>query len=163
MLTLGLIPMDDFLGALNAGALVTHTLKESAGMSMITTIAQYFALFAIITSFLGVALSFVDFLSDGCKIKKEGSGTLIICLMTFVPPLLFAIAYPHVFETALQYAGGFGAVILFGVLPSLMVWRGRDKHPMHKPLVPGGKATLIAVMAFAWLIFGVQLYQAFYR
>lgn len=161
-LTLGMIPPEAFKGAIDAGSLVTHTLKQSVGSSWISDVAQYFALFAIVTSFLGVSLSFVDFLADGCKIKKDSRGKCIVCLMTFVPPLLFAIVYPNVFEMALQYAGGFGAVILFGVLPALMVWTGRDKHLANKRLVPGGRATLTAVIAFALGVFGVQLYNALY-
>ncbi len=159
-LTLGMIPADAFREAIDAGSLVTHTLKQSAGGSWVATIAQYFALFAIVTSFLGVSLSFVDFLADGFNIKKNPKGKLTVCVMTFLPPLLFAIVYPNVFEMALQYAGGFGAVILFGVLPALMVWNGRKKHPNDAQMVPGGKTTLMGVIIVALAVFSIQLYNA---
>lgn len=160
-LILGIVPLDGpggFREALGKGEMATEALRSVVGSSWVLTIAESFAFFAIITSFLGVALSFVDFLADGMKIKKTVNGKAILCLMALFPPFVCAIAYPTIFLSALNYAGGFGAVILFGLLPALMVWQGRYKKKIEMPhLVPGGKPVLCLVMLFAIVVMGLQI------
>jgi tyrosine-specific transport protein len=153
-LILGLVPADYFKNALDEGAIATQALKEVIGASWILDVAQIFAFFAIVTSFLSVALSFVDFLADGLNIKKTTLGKGILVSLVIGPSSLCALFYPTVFLTALNYAGGFGAVILFGILPALMVWIGRYRLKIPStPLVPGGKVVLASVIAFAiWII-----------
>lgn len=160
-LILGLIPVDGaggFREALDKGEMATQTLKIISGIPLVVTIAQYFAFFAIITSFIGVALSFVDFLADGLRIKKSPSGKVLLCSLVLIPPLIFAAFYPQVFLMALNYAGGIGAVILFGILPAAMVWAGRYHHQLSdKPFVPGGKTLLVLVVLFSCAIVALQL------
>ncbi len=162
-LILGLVPLegkDGFLQALNNGDMATHALRQAVGYSWIGELAQYFAFFAIVTSFLGVALSFVDFLADGLSIKKTAQGRLLLCLLALVPPFVFAIVYPKVFLVALNYAGGFGAVILFGIMPALMVWSGRYRQKLEmQQQVPGGKIALIAIIVFSLAVFAIQLWN----
>ena len=57
-----------------------------------------------------------------------------------LPPFFISLTYPGVFLTALDYAGGFGAALLFGVLPPLMLWSARygDKRTSER-CFPGGK------------------------
>jgi len=149
---LGLIPVGEhetFQAVLDSGEMATNALKKAVGSSWIVDIAHYFAFFAIITSCLGVALSFVDFLADGLNIKKTCSGKCLLLLLVFFPPWFFACLFPYVFLTALNYAGGFGAVILFGLLPASMVWSGRYLSRIAQPhafTVPGGKTALVAVI-----------------
>lgn len=151
---LGIVPLQDFKEALDQGEIATEALKNAVGASWIVDVAQAFAFFAIVTSFLSVALSFVDFLADGLNIKKTPRGKVILALLVLGPPFFCALLYPTIFLVALNTAGGFGAVILFGILPALMVWKGRYTQQLGKPeLVPGGKPLLILVMAFAvWVI-----------
>ncbi len=153
-LILGIVPLQDFKRALDQGEIATEALKNAVGASWILDVAQAFAFFAIVTSFLSVALSFVDFLSDGLRIKKTPKGKMILALLVLGPPFVCALIYPTIFLIALNTAGGFGAVILFGILPALMVWKGRYTQQLNFPqLVPGGKPMLLAVMAFAaWVI-----------
>lgn len=150
-LILGLVPLADFKGALDQGELATHALKTAVGVSWILDVAQAFAFFAIVTSFLSVALSFVDFLADGLNVKKTGKGKILLISLVLVPPFVCSLLYPAVFLMALNYAGGFGAMMLFGILPALMAWKGRYQNPdpTRIQLVPGGKPVLILIMAFA--------------
>lgn len=152
-LILGIVPFEGkggFKEALDEGQMATEALRSTIGSSWVLTFAESFAFFAIITSFLGVALSFVDFLADGFKIKKTIRGKAVLCLMAILPPFVSAIAFPSIFLVALNYAGGFGAVILFGILPALMVWKGRYEKKIDMPhLVPGGKVVLSLVILFA--------------
>lgn len=154
---LGIVPLQDFQIALDQGEIATEALKNAVGSSWIVDVAQFFAFFAIVTSFLSVALSFLDFLADGLNIKKTPQGKVVLSLLVLVPPFICALIYPTIFLVALNTAGGFGAVILFGILPALMVWKGRYTQKLDKPqLVPGGKPLLILVMTFAAWVIGLQ-------
>lgn len=162
-LILGMIPREHFQDALVQGDIVTQTLKEVVEQSWILDVAEFFAFFAIVTSFLGVALSFVDFLADGFRIRKDRQGNLLLCSLVLVPPLIFALFYPRIFVVALKYAGGFGAVILFGVLPALMVWSGRYRKKLWtEATLPGGRLLLSGVIVFGLAIFMLQLVNALY-
>lgn len=160
-LILGLVPVEGANGlkeALSQGQMATHVLQDVTGNRWIATVAQAFAFFAIATSFISVSLSFVDFLADGLNIEKTPKGKLLLCFLVLVPPLFFAIVYPQIFLSALSYAGGVGAVVLFGLLPVAMAWQGRYRKNMGgKRLVPGGKFTLIVIVAFSVIVMGIQM------
>ena len=160
---LGIIPVqgrEGLLKALDQGEVATEALRSVVGKSWINTIAQAFALFAIITSFLAQSLSLVDFLSDGLKVSKIGFGRLTLIFFTLVPPFAFAFMYPGVFITALNMAGGFAAVILFGVMPVLMVWQLRyRRHVQTTPMFPWGRNSLVVVICVAVAIFSLELAQ----
>ena len=108
-LILGIVPQDGANG-LNAamvnGQNAVQPLKTILNISSVYSVGQYFAFFALVTSFLGVSLGLLDFLADGLKVKKTETGKLALCLLIFIPPLLFAFTHPHIFLIALDYAGG---------------------------------------------------------
>lgn len=162
---LGIIPMEGkegLLCAFDKGDVATSALRAIVGKSWINTVAQTFALFAIITSFLAQTLSLVDFLSDGLKIPKIKLGRLFLIFLTLAPPFIFAFIYPNIFINALNFAGGFSTVILFGVIPALMVWvlRYQRKEKM-KPLFPLGKTALIFIILIAFGIFFSEIAREF--
>jgi tyrosine-specific transport protein len=160
-LILGLVPIEGnggFREALNQGDMATRALYSAVGSSWIVEIAQYFAFFAIVTSFLAVALSFVDFLADGLNIKKKGLNKFGLCLLSLAPPFIFSLIYPRIFLNALNYAGAFGAVILFGILPAAMAWSIRYiKKEKCEPLLPGGKGTLMLIILISTIIIFLQI------
>ena len=161
-LILGMVPLageGGFLEALEQGDMATRALKHAVGSSWIVSFAEYFAFFAIVTSFLSVALSFVDFLADGLQVKKDAKGKAFLCLLSLAPPFVFSTFYPHVFLSALSYAGGFGAVVLFGIFPALMVWVGRQFPGRERfaRFVPGGEIALMGVILFSCAVFILEL------
>lgn len=158
-LILGIVPVAAFQRSLDEGHMATQALREVVGSLWVATVADFFAFFAIVTSLLSVALSFVDFLGDGLKISRErSSGRALLCLLTLAPPFVIALAFPRIFLVALNYAGAFGAVILFGIIPALMVWVGRyHRQYGNEPIVKGGKGTLILVILFAIAVAVLQL------
>jgi tyrosine-specific transport protein len=164
-LLLGMIPLhgdQGFHEALSQGNLTTKVLKANIGGSFVVDLAQYFAFFAIVTSFLGVALSFVDFLSDGLHIKKTTKGKIFLSFLALAPPFIFSLIYPKIFLLALNYAGSFGAVILFGILPALMVWSGRYfKKIDNIRIVPGGRLMLTLVLVISVAVIILQVIQEF--
>lgn len=150
---IGMLAESDLRSAIEEGTMVTSLLRKAVGYSLVVDLIHLFALFALVTSFLAVSLSFVDFLADGLKTAKSVNVMLVL-----VPPCIFSYLYPYIFLTALNYAGAFGAVILFGIIPVLMVWKGRyvEGRTSH-PLLGGGKVTLSMVALFAAFVFCMQL------
>lgn len=162
ILVLGIIPLEG-----PHGLITTFKLDQEGAQALaavlkspwITLFAEGLAFFAILTSFLAQALSLVHFLADGLKVSSEKKREpLGLCLLVLVPPLILSLIWPKLFFKALNFAGGFCAVVLFGILPALMVWIGRyRKKKSSSYTVPGGKALLIFVFAFACFTFLFQL------
>jgi len=73
-------------------------------------------------------LSLFDFLADGLPAQLHAlrfkGGDLLVAALTFIPPMIFALYFPHVFVSALAYGGIFVAVLLV-MLPAIMAWSGR--------------------------------------
>ncbi len=129
-LVLGSVPLPQLVESWQQGLPATAALSKIATSKWVTVGARFFSFFAIVTSFLGVALSLSDFLTDGLKIKKGWDGRLLATGLTFVPPLVFIFTYQKSFYMALEYAGVFVAILL-GVLPSLMVLKLKG-HPFYR-------------------------------
>jgi len=97
------------------------------------------------TSFLGVSLGLFDFLADGFKRPNTRFGRFQTSCLTFIPPLIFAIFYPHGFLMALIYAASFIAVLCM-ILPALMVYRLRKSTELKSPYRAIGGNALFAVL-----------------
>ena len=153
-LILGIVPVEGTNGlaeALARGEPATQFLKEHVAGRWISNIAEYFAFFAIITSFLGIALGLFDFLADGLKIKKAGIGKLTLGLLIVIPTIICATQFERVFLVALEISGGFGDSILNGLMPVLMVWIGRYHLKIGEGApfrLPGGKILLTCIFIF---------------
>lgn len=157
LIVFGIIPVHGPYGllmVLKAGDPASRLTKDLAIIStsnLVTISARFFVVFAIASSFLGIAFSLFDFLADGFKIKKTPSGKSLLLLLTFLPPFIFVLLYPRGFLIALSYAGIFVA-ILHGILPTLMVWIGREKGLMRRYEVIGGKVFLSIILLFSLLV-----------
>jgi tyrosine-specific transport protein len=149
---LGIVPKEGTEGlveALKNGNNAVYPLKNFIHSSSVYYLGQAFAFFALITSFLGVTLGLRDFLADGLNIHKDLKGKLLLALFIFAIPLVISMSYPHIFLTALDYAGGFGVALLLGLLPILMTWIGRYYQGQdNNQQLPGGKITLIVLGLF---------------
>ena len=151
-LVLGIVPVSgpySLIKALEVGEPITQFVREHVQSPWVSAFAEYFAFFALATSFLGMALGLFDFLSDGLKIRNEGTGKVVLSLLIIIPTFIFAAYFERIFLLALDTSGGFGDSILNGIMPVLMVWVGRyvlkfpDEHR-----TPGGKPLLFVVLAF---------------
>ncbi len=153
LLILGIVPLEGAGGlkeALAKGQNAVYPLKEFVQNPALLTIGQAFAFFVLTTSYIGIAIAFVDFLADGLKVPNKGWHKLGLCGIIFILPTLIALVDPTIFLHALNYAGGIGVALLLGALPIMMVWNGRYKlgHSLKHVQLPGGKAVLIAMGAF---------------
>ncbi len=153
----GLIHM---LHSKNSTSEFVMQLSNTLNNQFITYMARIFTSICLATSFLASGLSLSDFLADGLRTSKRGKSGIIVYLATFLPPLTVVLFYPGAFIGALSYAGIYCA-ILFILLPSLMVWRGRyRKNPLAKGFKVKGGRPLLLGLGIAGVLFisnGVQL------
>lgn len=158
---MGIVPVsgeNSLTAALEQGKPATQFLREHVEGIFVAQIAEFFAFFAIVTSFLGMALGLFDFLADGLGIPKRGWGNAFLGFLIVAPTLLFAVRFERIFLLALDSSGGFGDTILNGMIPVLMVWMGRYRLG-YKGVqqIPGGKPALAIVFAFFVLCLGVKI------
>lgn len=120
-----------------------------------------FANIAMTTSFLGVTLGLFDFLADGLRRPNTRSGRLQTALLTFIPPLIFALFFPRGFIMALGYAAIFVAVLEV-LLPALMVYKLRQDKLLNSPYrFFGGTQLLVMVFVAGVILIGLQLLGSF--
>ncbi|OGT07162.1 MAG: hypothetical protein A2103_03340 [Gammaproteobacteria bacterium GWF2_41_13] len=116
-----------------------------------------FADIAMTTSFFGVALGLFDFLADGFHRSNTRLGRFQSALLTFIPPLVFALFYPEGFIRALGYASFF-VIIITILLPVLIVYQLRKRAtPISLYRVGGGPWILIGLMILSVGFIGLQI------
>lgn len=143
-----------------SGIPISQALQTITGHPWVAMISAYFGFFALVTSFLGVSLSMIDFLADGLKVKSHGKNRLFLSLAVFLPPALIAAHNPGIFLEALGVAGGFGEAVLNGLFPIAMVWIGRYYMGLQSEWqLPGGRLTLSALLLFTLLIIGLEAFH----
>jgi tyrosine-specific transport protein len=163
-LILGIVPADGLIDAAKKGQTAVAPLKELLQSPLVFTIGRSFAFFTMTTSYIALSLAYLDFLADGLKVQKKGWKKAVLCLAVFIPPTLVAMTYPHIFISALSYAGGFSCAILFGLFPPLMAWVGRYiKKYERNPQIPGGKAFLAMLILFVLVELTVEITQEFMK
>ena len=157
-LIIGVVPTSVIEQTLKAGQPITETLQSITGIGWVKAMGRIFALFAIITSMLGVSFSVVDFLGDGLKMKRYGKDRFLLCLITFIPPFILTALDPSIFVLAIGVAGGFGEAFLNGILPALMVWVGRYKKNLKSNFsLFGGKITLSIILFIGFLVMALEV------
>jgi tyrosine-specific transport protein len=163
IVAIGILPLCGEGGILQSYSLdidAAGAIKNFLRKNLVGDFAQSLAFFAILTSFLAQGLSVSHFLSDGLKIQHKKRENLWMCVLALAPPLIFSLLNPQLFFDALNFAGGICAVLLFGVFPVLMVWKGRYVHNIQsKYCVRGGKTLLVVIFALALFIVFYQLSQ----
>lgn len=154
--TLGVVDQATLAQAGDVTALV-GTLSLVIHNSAISEVVSVFADLALITSFLGVSLGLFEFLGDSLNKNQSKGGRVGIALVTFIPPLCFALFYPQGFIMALGYAA-IALAILAILLPVTMVVRSRALNQDKQAFtVPGGKPALLLTLIAGVVIIAVQL------
>ncbi|GER55021.1 tyrosine-specific transport protein [Striga asiatica] len=127
-------------------------------------IVDVFSLLAIATSYIGFVLGLSDFLADLLKLPA-GQNRPLPYLLTLIPPLILSLLNPEIFFKALDFAGTYGVLVLFGVLPATMSWSDRYSERWEstkiRVLVPGGKLSLSLVIGGAGLVILSQILENF--
>lgn len=163
VLILGIVPIDHLVHAQASGHTAVMPLKQFLDNPIIFKIGNYFAFFVLTTSYIALALAFLDFLADGLKVKKVGMKKVALCLAIFAPPTVISLIYPGIFIKALEYAGGISCALLFGLLPPVMVWVGRyiKKYERENPQLFGGKVMLVVLMIFVFFELALEIMHQF--
>ena len=130
-------------------------IRDVVASPHVEVAVHLFADFALATSFLGVALGLFDYLADLFQRKNTPAGRIQSGVITFLPPLAFALFYPQGFVMALGYAGVALAVLAL-MLPSLLVMKSRKLHTQATWRVPGGSITLWLVLGCGVAIVAIQ-------
>ena len=122
---------------------------------------QAFSLLAIATSYIGFVLGLTDFLADALRLPT-GSKNAGVYALTVLPPTVFALWKPDVFISAVDTAGTFGVLVLFGIVPATMAWGERyteGRTLATSRLVPGGRAALLAIGGLASAVIARETLQ----
>lgn len=131
------------------------SMASIANNSAVATAVNLFADLALATSFLGVSLGLFDFFADAFK-KGDGKKDRIkTALITFIPPLGFALFYPQGFIMALGYAA-IALVVLAVFLPVAMVYKQRNQADKTGYTVRGGNIGLGLAALCGVLIISAQ-------
>ena len=133
-------------------AKLQQILAKTPG-SALPWLMNVFSNCAILTSFVGVAMSISDFLQDGLVLKEDMPfKSLLVAAITLGPPLCFALVIPEEspgFIIAQDYSGLF-LVLIFGVLTVLMAWQARYRSQLASAYrVPGGKSGLVLILCLS--------------
>lgn len=163
---LGIVPLNGEWGiyeSLAKGRQSSDSIVGIIGVNWVSYFAEALAFFALLSSFLAQTLALVHFLADALKMKGEKNESIPLCILALLPPLIFALIYPHLFIKALNFAGGICAVLLFGVLPSLLAWNNRYlQNNSSTYQLGGGRKLLIGVIIIAFCIVLIQLATMFH-
>ncbi|KJR24873.1 tyrosine transporter TyrP [Vibrio navarrensis] len=155
IVTLGVVKQDDLLANSALSGLIAQ-LAITVHQSQLGTLVGVFADLALLTSFLGVSLGLFEFLGDTLKKQQGNPNRVIAAVVTFTPPLGFALFYPQGFITALGYAA-IALTVLAIFLPVAMVNKVRKQSPQRAYRVVGGQVSLMLTGGVGVLIVAAQI------
>jgi tyrosine-specific transport protein len=141
-------------------------LRTGGAGEWLGVLVSVFSEFAIVTSFIGFVYGLLDLFKDIFVIAPGKVFTrLPLYSLVLFPPMTFGTLNPTIFFTALDYTGTFSISVLGGIIPALMTWKQRQEqknsNSIHQSLVPGGKLTLIAMIAVALFLIGGQIMSVY--
>ncbi|MCR9191946.1 MAG: hypothetical protein NXI01_04730 [Gammaproteobacteria bacterium] len=131
---------DNGTGVINAFAHVTQH-------HWIVLSGRLFAIFASLTSFLGVALALVHCLHDLTPIKTQRFRQTYLTILALLPPLIITLLYPKAFVSILSFAG-LEVALLLGLFPTLMIAKMRYKNLQQFLSQPTNLGLIITGMFF---------------
>ena len=153
VIVLGQIPRAEFGQIIanggNIGALVEAISKQQDQAGLLAVL-NTFANLAVISSFLGVGLGLFDFIADKFQFADDGQGRLKTSALTFAPPMIASLFYPHGFILAIGYAG-LCATVWGCLVPALAARASRRKFGNPQFRTPGGNAVIYLMLGYALL------------
>lgn len=124
----GLIPLNgpESLGeAKLLGQSLIEPLSYLLPGTPIEILGTWFGFFALITSFLGVTLSLLDFLFDALDWEDTTRTRFLVVLLVMVPPTIITIINPNMFLFLVGSVGALFCVVLFSLIPILVIVKGK--------------------------------------
>ena len=130
-----------------------HNLNAITNNPLLGGMITLFTFLAITTSFLGVAIGLFDSIAETLSLPTVTQfERLKVSLLTFLPPVFFALFYNDGFIIALGYAA-IALSILAVLMPTAVAlkWRGDDQSSSPYQ-VTGGQLSLVAAFIAGLLI-----------
>ncbi|MDD3987563.1 MAG: aromatic amino acid transport family protein [Candidatus Omnitrophota bacterium] len=121
---IGALPLtgnNGIVHALNNNLPATVPLGQAIKAPLFIPFSLLFALLAIITSYLSFGNATLDFIDDMMANYFKVKNRVLVLVIAFLPPLAVTVFWPNIFLKALDFVGGIGVVILFGILPCIIV------------------------------------------
>lgn len=122
-LVMGSVDLADLRKVLDVGGPATAALSQFSRRPSISILSNLFAFLAIVTSHTGVVFALRDYGLDFFRSTRKNSSKGLFRATTagllFVP-MMGALRFPHIFETALTFSGGIGSAFLNGLVPIFM-------------------------------------------
>lgn len=161
IVTLGVVSQPQLVENSGLSALIV-TLGQTVHQSNLSSIIGVFADLALLTSFLGVSLGLFEFMGDTIKKKNIPLHRMAASVITYLPPLVFALFYPQGFIMALGYAA-IALTILAIFLPIMMVIKVRSNQVFQlqggtQYQVRGGKLALTMTATIGLMIVTSQIF-----
>lgn len=161
IVTLGVVSQPQLVENSGLSALIV-TLGQTVHQSNLSSIIGVFADLALLTSFLGVSLGLFEFMGDTIKKKNIPLHRMAASVITYLPPLVFALFYPQGFIMALGYAA-IALTILAIFLPIVMVIKVRSNQVFQlqggtQYQVRGGKLALTMTATIGLMIVTSQIF-----
>ncbi|MBF4336387.1 aromatic amino acid transport family protein [Vibrio anguillarum] len=161
IVTLGVVSQPQLVENSGLSALIV-TLGQTVHQSNLSSIIGVFADLALLTSFLGVSLGLFEFMGDTIKKKNIPLHCMAASVITYLPPLVFALFYPQGFIMALGYAA-IALTILAIFLPIVMVIKVRSNQVFQPQggtqyQVRGGKLALTMTATIGLMIVTSQIF-----
>lgn len=161
IVTLGVVSQPQLVENSGLSALIV-TLGQTVHQSNLSSIIGVFADLALLTSFLGVSLGLFEFMGDTIKKKNIPLHRMAASVITYLPPLVFALFYPQGFIMALGYAA-IALTILAIFLPIVMVIKVRSNQVFQSQggtqyQVRGGKLALTMTATIGLMIVTSQIF-----
>lgn len=120
---IGVLPLSGNNGITNAlsnNLPATVPLAQAIKIRLFYPLSLFFALMAIITSYLSFGNTTMDFIDDITVNFIKLKDRRLTMALSFMPPLVIALIYPNIFLSALDFVGGIGVVMLFGIFPCII-------------------------------------------
>ena len=149
----GNLPRSEFGPVIAAQDNVAALLDALAGVagSGLVRVLSFFSYMAIASSFLGVTLGLLDYLSDLFGFDSSRAGRSKAAALTFLPPLAACLLFPTGFVLAISYVG-FAATVWTAFVPALLLHACRKKFGAGKGYhVYGGLWLMVWVFLFGVL------------
>ena len=150
---IGVLPLqgnNGIIPALNSNLPATVPLGQAIKTPLFIPLSLLFALLAIVTSYLSFGNATLDFIDDIIVNYFKTKNRALTVAIAFLPPLAITIFWPNIFLNALDFVGGVGVVILFGILPCVIMLKNRSLLLKRFLIIP------VLFLFVAILLFKVQ-------
>ena len=158
IVTLGVLPPSSGVDTEQNVASFINKLSTATQSNGIGYFSNIFAFLGVSTSFLGVAIGLFDYIAETIKKKNTLPSRFQTALLTFAPPILFAIFYPDGFIMALGYAS-IALSILAILLPCAVAYKLRQRSSVSPYKVTGGNAILALIFLGGVAIIVIELFR----